>query len=354
MTARGWMKDLTMAVGGVTLAMALTGCDDDPTGPAPQAGIETAVVVNSIALSVTVFPVDSPQRARTIGLAPAGTPASLAVRGNLAAVPLGLFPALAVVDLSTGDVRTVPLRNNSGATGAAFLNDSIVYVADSNLNSLSRVNVFSLQVEAEIAVGIFPQAVAVAEGRVFVMNAELDLAFRPARNGVVSVVDPTTNTVASSIFLTGFNPSAVAPGPDGLLYVVNSGTFGQGDGSLSVVDPATLAEDEHHAGFGEFPGGIAFGPDGHAYVSAFSYGVAIWNASDDAFLRPPANPLVIQGHMTSSGVGFDTSGRLYSLIPGDCINPSMVMRLNADLSFDREIDVGVCPIAIAFTRLEAP
>ncbi len=186
------------------------------------------------------------------------------------------------------------------------------------------------------------------------MNAELDASFRPARNGVVSVVDPATNAVASSILLTGFNPSGVTLGPDGLLYVVNSGTFGQGDGSLSVVDPATLMEDGHHAGFGEFPGGIAFGPDGHAYVSAFSYGVAVWSTSDDAFVRPPSSPLVIQGHMTSSGVGFDSSGRLYSLVPGDCIMPSVALRLNADLSFDREIDVGVCPIAIAFTRLEAP
>ncbi len=58
--------------------------------------------------------------------------------------------------------------------------------------------------------------------------------------------------------------------------------------------------------------------------------------------------------MTSSGVGFDSSGRLYSLVLGNCMDPSVVARLNADLSFDREIDVGVCPIAIAFTRLEAP
>lgn len=354
MTARGWMTGLCLAVGGLAFAVALTGCDDDPTRPNPPAGIETAVVVNSIDLSVTIFPVDSPQNARTIGLAQAGTPVSLAVRGNRAVVPLGLFPALAVVDLSSGDVQTVPLRNNSGATGVAFLNDSIVFVANSNLDSLSRVNVFSLQVEAEIAVGVFPQSVAVAGGRVFVMNAELDANFQPSNPGVVSVVDPTTNTVASSITLTGFNPSAVTLGPDGLLYVVNSGTFGQGDGSLSVVDPTALAEIEHHAGFGEFPGGIAFGPDDHAYVSAFSYGVAVWNSSDDTFVRPPSNPLVIQGHMASAGVRFDSSGRLYSLAPGDCINPSVVARLNADLSFDREIDVGVCPIAIAFTRLEAP
>ncbi len=354
MTARGWMKGLGMAVGGLSFAVALTGCDDDPTRPTPATEIETAVIVNSIDLSVTVFPVDSPQSARIIGLAQAGTPVSLAVRANVAVVPLGLFPALAVVDLSSGNVQTVPLRNNSGATGAAFLNDSIVYVANSNLDSLSRVNVFSLQVEAEIAVGVFPQAVAVAGAQVFVMNAELNANFQPANPGVVSVVDPTTNTVASSISLTGFNPSGVTLGPDGLLYVVNSGSFGQGDGSLSVVDPTTLAEDEHHAGFGEFPGGIAFGPDGHAYVSAFSYGVAVWNTSDDAFLQSPTNPLVIQGHMTSAGVRFDSSGRLYSLIPGDCINPSVVVRLNADLSFDREIDVGVCPVAIAFTRLEAP
>lgn len=343
----------------VALTLVATACTGDgPTRPGGVAEVETAAVLNSIDLSLTVFPVDAPQSARSIGLAQAGSPVSLAVRGNRAAVPLGLLSSLAIVDLAAGEVDTViPLPDGSGATGVAFFNDSIAYVANPNLNSVSRVNVLSGVVGPDsIPVSIFPQAVVASSDRIFVMNGELDASFRPARQGVISVIDPTTNSVSSTILLSGSNPSAASFGRDGRLYVVNSGTFGWEDGSLSVVDPGTLSEVEHHPGFGEFPGGIAFGPDGLAYVSAFAYGVAVWDPIAVSFVRPPSDPLIARGHTTSSGVGFDSNGRLYSLIPGDCIGPSVAVRLGPppDLGFDREIDVGVCPIGIAFTTVQSP
>jgi DNA-binding beta-propeller fold protein YncE len=312
--------------------------------------VETAVVLNSIDLSITVFPVDSITETRTVGLAQAGSPVTMAARNNRIVVPLGFFPAAAVVNLATSDVSTVPLPDNSGATGVAFLNDSIAYVANPNINSVSRINVNSGAAEREIAVGIFPQAVAVAQGRVFVFNAELDLSFRPARTGVVSVIDPSSDSVVSVIFLSGFNPSAARLGPDGLLYVLNSGTFGQGDGSLSVVNPTALDEVEHHGGFGEFPGDIAIDDAGRAYISSFAYGIAVWDAVADTFISPPSDPLVIDGNSISSGVGLDSEGRLYTLIPGDCTAPSVALRTTGGPV--EEIAVGVCPIAITFAEVE--
>jgi hypothetical protein len=335
----------------IVIPIVIASCDDT-VGFEPLTGVETAVVVNSIDLSITVFPIDSPQVARGIGLAAAGSPVSGAARGNVAVVPLGFFPAAAVVDLLTDDVRTIPLPANSGATGVAFLNDSIAYVANPNINSVSVVNVSSATAGAEISVGTFPQAVAAVGDRVFVMNGELDVNFQPARPGRISVIEAGSNTVIDTIVLSGFNPSAAALGPGGLLYVVNSGSFGQGDGSLSVVNPEALAEAAHHPGFGEFPGDIAFDDAGYAYVSSFAYGIAVWDAVGDSFISPPSDPLVVDGHTTSSGVGIDSDERLYTLIPGDCIAPSVAIRLDAQRTLDREIDVGVCPIAVTFTHLE--
>jgi DNA-binding beta-propeller fold protein YncE len=334
----------------VALAIAIVGCDDT-TGVVPVTGVEVAVALNSIDLSITVFPVDSPSQGRAIGLAAAGSPVSVAARGNTVVAPLGFFPAAAVVDLATGELGTIPLPDNSGATGVAFLNDSIAYVANPNLGTVSVINVAAGTAGDEIDVGVFPQAVAVWGDTVFVLNAELGLDFRPARQGVVSAIDASSNTVVGSVFLTGFNPAAAAFGPDGMLYIVNSGAFGDGNGSLSVVDPATLDELEHHDGFGEFPGDIAFDDAGYAYVSSFAYGIAVWDAVGDSFIYAPDDPLVVEGHAISSGVGMDSDGRLYTLIPGDCIAPSVAIRLDATLAFDREIDVGVCPIAVAFTRV---
>ncbi len=340
---------------GVTLAFAgvlvLAGCDDDATGVVAPAGVETAVVLNSVEISLTVFAVDSPAAARTIGLGPDGSPVSVAARNQLAVSPLGLLPALAVADLRSGEVRRIGLPANSGATGVAFVNDSIVYVGNPNLNTVSVVDVRNERlVGAQIPVGVFPQAIVRIGDRVFVMNAELDASFQPARPGRVSVIDVSTRTVVDSIPLSGLNPTAGALGPDGLLYIVNAGSFGQGNGSLSVVSPTQLSEIEHHGGFGEFPGSIAIDPDGLAYISAFDFGVAIWDIGSDSFVRPPSDPLVVQGIANSGGVGLDSSGRLYTLVP-ECTGPSVALRLNPDLSFDREIEVGVCPFGIAFTTI---
>jgi len=335
----------------VAITLSSMACNDDsPTGPVLPAGVETAVVVNSIDLSITVIAVDSIDARRTIGIGQAGSPVSLAARGSYAIAPMGFLSSATVVNLATGDVLSVALPDNSGATGVAFLNDSIAYVANPNLNTVSPVNVFAATAGDEIDVGGFPQGLIASADRLFVLNAELDDTYRPAKAGGVSVIDPSSNTVISTIILTGFNPSAAAFGPDGLLYVVNSGTFGQADGSLSVIDPTTLGEVEHHPGFGEFPGDIAFGPDGNAYVSSFGYGIAAWDAAADTFINSPSDPLVVEGQSISSGLGFDGYGRLYTLIPGDCIAPSVAYRVTGGDT--DEIGVGVCPIDIAFTRVE--
>lgn len=346
-----WMGLMALAC-----AMLAAGCDDDDGVGPDFSGVETAVVVNSIDLSITVFPVDTPTSRRATGLGQAGSPVSGAAREGLVVVPMGLLASASVVDLARDSVWSIPLPAGSGATGVDFLNDSIVYVANPNLNTVSRLNARRGTAHEEIAVGTFPQAVAVARGRVFVANGELDQTFRPAGPGTVSVIDPGSNSVVGTIILMGLNPSAMALGPDGLLYVVSSGAFGQGNGSLSVVDPTSLQELEHHDGFGEFPGDIAIDDAGLAYISSFAFGIAVWDAVGDSFISPPADPLVLDGNTISSGVGLDSAGRLYSLIPGDCVAPGELVRTGpaAEAASTETIPVGVCPIAIAFTRVESP
>ena len=348
---------------GLTLALLLgfgpAGCDEDTTlGVGESPPVEVAVVLNSVDLSLTIFPVDSPAVSRTIGLGPAGSPVTLAVRGGLAAVPMGLVPALAVADLQSGDVRTVALPDSSGGTGVAFVNDSIVYVANPNRNSVSVVNVRRGALGPEIPVGVYPQFIIADRGRVFVLDGEL-VNFAPARNGRVTVIDPATRTVTDSLTLGGRNPQKGKIGPDGLLYVIDSGDFGMGNGSLSVVNPFQGVEVRNDDGFGEFPGDLAFDAGGLVYVTSFSYGVAVWDPGRLRFVHPPDDPLVIGGFPSASGAGADSDGRLYVLVPGpdpedpttSCAVPSVALRSAPDGSFDRQIPVGICPIAIDFTTI---
>jgi len=346
-------------LGSLSGALFLAACFGDSTEPLPPETAEVGVVLGSVDLSLTIFDVENPTQTRVVGLAPTGSPVSLAVRGELAAVPLGFVPAVAVVDLKEGVVlRTVGLPDGSGATGVGFLNDSIVLVANLDLNSVTPVNVLAGTRGSNIAVGRYPQAIVVEGGRAFVLNAELALdptTGFPVPDGpsTVSVIDIESLTVTSTIRLSGENAGAGVVGPDGRLYIVNSGSFGLANGSLSVVNLTGLPEEvEHHPGFGDFPGSLALGPAARAFVGAFSYGVVIWDTSLDVFIRGPANAVEPGGVPSTSGVGLDEAGRLYTLTPGFCDSPGAANRHDGGYDVEITIPVGICPFAIAFTTIE--
>jgi hypothetical protein len=338
----------------ILVLLTIVAACDDSSGPTTPQGQELAVVVSSSDRLLTVFPVDSPQGAFAIGLGAAGSPVTVAARKQFAVVPLGTFPAAAVVDLAQRRVAfTVPLPAGSGATGVGFVNDSIALVANSSLNSVTPINVLRGTASAAIAVGNYPQAIVSSGDTAYVLNGELGPNFQPLGPGKVSVIAGNPLRVVGTVNLTGNNTLAGVIGRDGFLYVVNAGAFGQANGSLSVVDRRTMVETRRDAGFGEFPGAIAVGTDGRLFVAAFGYGVAIYDPASRTFVQTPTTAIKPGGIAGASGVGVDSSGRIYTLKP-ECRNPSSIFRLTASLAIEREIPVGICPIGIAFTRFTAP
>jgi hypothetical protein len=329
---------------------ALAACDSTSAAPPPNP-TRLEVVVNSIDNSVTLIPVDSTAPVvRTVGLGSvAASPVTVAARKRYAVIPEGTYPFAAVVDLIGGTLAgSVALPANSGATGAGFLNDSIVIVGNSNRNTVTPVNVNRLTAGAEVAVGVFPQAVVEGkDGRVFVLNGNL-VNFSPAGPGSVTVIDATGHA-AGTVQLTGINPAAgVVVGTK--LYVINSGTFGGNNSSLSVVNLTTLVEERLVGGFGEFPGAIAAGPDGNVYVGVYGSGIVVWNPTSLAFVRSIGNPVVPGGAPPISALGFDYAGRLHTTNPGDCASAGKAYRLTS-LTLERTIATGICPFAIAFAEV---
>jgi hypothetical protein len=330
------------------MAVLFAACRGDSTGPGARG--EVAVVLNSVENSLTVVSVEGGGEPRTIGLGGANaTPTTLAVRGNLAAVPLGLYPFVAVVDLSAGAVlRTVALSEGSGATGVAFLNDSIAVVANPELNTVTPVNVLRGTTGAQIAVGTYPQRVVASGGRVYVVNANLEM-FSPAGPGSVTVVDENL-AVAGTIALSGFNPGA-AVFVGGRLYVVHSGNWGVEDGSLSAVDVSAATEIDHHTGFGDGPVDASASPVGRLYVAAWGEGIFVWDPLTKLFTRDPADPLRPDGAQSVSATGFDDAGRLYAIDPGNCTAPGRLLRLGDGGTVTRTVQVGVCPVAVIFAEV---
>jgi hypothetical protein len=324
----------------------------DPAEPPAIPPVEVGIVLNSVDNSITVF-VSDEGGSFTIGLGADGTPTALAASEGLAAVPLGMTPAVAVVDLQAGAMRhTIPLPQGSGASGIAMAGGGTAVVSNPGLNSVSVLNLVAGERLADIAVGPYPEAIVVEGPTAYVVNRHLGADFLPTGPASVTVVDLGTREASGTIPLSGTNPgSAVLH--DGRLYVLHAGRWGMNDGSLSIVNPATRTETLHVEGFGNFPGSLTVGPTGLLHVGSFSYGIAIWEPVSRAFVRDPDQAVQPGGATTISDVGFDADGRLYAVRPY-CVpgQPDRVLRLDTSFAVEREIVVGNCPTAILFTDLE--
>jgi hypothetical protein len=330
-------------VAAAAAAVALGCADTNAPLPDPE---EVLLVVNSTASTLSIVPVDAPRKAVAVPLTgTTPTPVGVSARKDIAIVPLGLDNAVAVVDLrAAAVVRTVPLPDNSGATGSTVVDDSIAYVGNPNLNSVSRVN-YLTGTTSEVTVGQYPQGMIFTRGKVFVLNGNL-VDFKPAGPSWISVVDPTLNALAGpgdSIPLTGPGNAGFADvAPDGLLYVMNTGDYASGEGRLSVVDPVARTELASHAGFGTGPGNVASDGGSHLFVSSFAEGVMEFDLDSNKVVRGAGHGIEVPGN---SAVAVDSKGRLYAISSGPCSGgkPGVAHVFDSSLTEIRTIALGECP-----------
>ncbi|HET6578653.1 MAG TPA: hypothetical protein VFG66_10030 [Gemmatimonadales bacterium] len=338
---------LARTLASLPLAGALllaAGCaDTNAPLPPPQ---EVLLAVNSTANTLSIVPVDAPASAVAVELGgTTPTPVGVAARGGIAIVPMGLDNAVAVVDLRAASVlRRVPLPANSGATGVAVVDDSIAYVGNPGINSVSRVNYLTGQT-SEVPVGIFPQGMVFTRGKLFVLNGNL-VNFAPAGASWITVVDPVTNTVADgidSIPLTGEgNAGFGTVSGDGLLYVMSSGDFSGGEGRLSTIDPVGRTELASFSGFGTGPGSVASDGEASIYVSSFAEGLMVFDTDSNRVLRGAGQGVPVP---SNSAVAVDSKRRVYAIESGPCSGgqPGVAHVFDAKLTEIRTIPLGECP-----------
>jgi len=289
----------------LTLAAAalLAGCDGSSDGPfaggstflaGTSADPAIGVVLNGFSRSITLFHAAEPttQHQIALGSSEAITPTGAAVRGRRLVVPLGNAASVAVVNLATESVERVFTFAGGNATGAEWVSDDTIIAANLLGDYVGRLRLSQggAAITDTVHVAPAPTVVAVAGGRVLVVSGNLDDDFAPLGNGIVSAVDPQTMRVTGTVSV-GPNPQAAAVGPDGKLYVVNTGDYFAVQGSLSIVNPQTLIVEATVPGFGLGPGAITIGADGLAYVSSYLYGTVVWNTATRQFVRGPADPL---------------------------------------------------------------
>ena len=346
-------RSISSRLATVLIPTTLLAACADTSAPAPPSA-EVLLAVNSTEVSLSVVPLDNPGAGITIPLGGVtATPVGVSAHNGIALVPMGLDNAVAVVDLVNAAVaRTIPLEANSGATGSAIVDDSIAYVANPNLNTVTRVNYLTGDT-ASIEVGVYPQGVLFTRGRIFVMNGNL-VNFAVAGESWITVIDPTTNAKAAGI------DSIPLPGPgnagfadvasDGLIYVMNTGGYNPSDlGRLSVVDPVDRVELGNFGGFGNAPGPIAaFGEA--VYVSSYAEGTMLFDTKDKKVTRGAGNGAPVPSNAT---VAVDSKGTVYALETGPCAGgaPGQAHVLKSDLTETGTIPLGECSVGAVVTLI---
>ena len=248
--------------------------------------------------------------------------------------------------------RTIQLSAGSGATGVAIVDDSIAYVGNPNLNTVTRVNYITGDT-ASVAVGVYPQGIIFTRGKIFVMNGNL-VNFAPAGPSWLTVIDPVTNAHATgidSIPLPGPGNAGFADvGSDGLLYVISTGDFFGGQGRLSIVDPVGRTEVGNFGGIGTGPGALAADAGERLFISSFSEGLMEFNTVTRTLVHGAGDGIQIAGN---SAVEVDSKGRIYAISTGPCQGgtPGVAHVLRTNLSESGTIPLGECAIVAAVTKI---
>jgi hypothetical protein len=328
-----------------------------PSAPPPE---EVLLAVNSTEASLSIVPVNQPSAAVKVPLGGTSpTPVGVSALNGIALVPMGFDNSVAVVDLKTAGVdRIVPLPANSGATGSAVIDDSIGYVANPNVNTVTRVNYLTGDT-ASVAVGVYPQNVIYLRGKLFVVNGNL-VAFAPAGPSWLTVIDPVTNKKTmsgpDSIALPGpGNAGFATPGGvnDPFFYVMNTGSYFSGEGALSIIDPVTGKVDLTVGGFGTGPGNVATDGGHRLFISSYTEGMMEFNTDTRSTVLGAGHGIAIP---SNSAVAVDSQGRIYAIDTGPCAGgvPGVAHVLRPDdLTQSGTITLGECPVGVVVTKIPA-
>ena len=325
-------------------AVGLTACSNSDTGPAAERtflsgttgdpGIALTVSSSRNALLMLQTGAPTTRIEIPLGASSTVTPVDFAVRGTKASIPLGNAASVALVDLSTQRIERFFTFASGNATGSAWADDSTIIACNQSKNYCGRIRTgrTTNTITDTVRVAAFPTDVEVVSGRVFVISSNLDANYQQIGNGIVTEVNPATNTVVRT-FTVGPNPQYAAPTADGTrLLVTNSGDYGSNNGSLSIVNLTANTVEAPISGFGDFPGPIAIDALGRVFVSSFSFGTIVWDSNARTFLRGTSNPICAKALSSSgtsvcrgsSGAMLAPNGKLVQAFFGSSSQPSQL------------------------------
>lgn len=342
----------------------LTACDSDSSTSPKTTGFlagtssnhQIGLVINSVGRSLTLFQLGDPTVTQDIALGTSNniSPVGFAIRGRRIAIPLGDAASVAYADLDTTTVLRYFTFTDGNATGSAFVNDTTIIAVNLLRGYVGRFTIG--QASASIADTVTvaapqPTAVIMAGTRAMIVSTNEDANYQPLGNGVVTAVDPTNMHVIGSVSTGGTNPNGAALGPDGFLYVVNTGDY-VNPGSLTIINPATLQAIATIPNMGVGPGDISIDANGIAYISSYSFGTLVWNTQTRQFVRDVNNPVCAPkiggGCKGAASAVTDASGNLYQVFGGSLTEPAKVYVYHSGtFALTDSVATGSGPVSLA-------
>lgn len=344
---------MTRSLALIGLALVATACGSDTvTGPKGFLHGQVGLVVNSTGRALTMFQLASPDSQRTVSLGGSNaiTPVDASVRGTLALVPLGDAASAALIDLTKPAIKRIFLYPSGFATGSAFVDDTTIVIDNTGNGTIGRVTVnqSSDSISDTATVAPMPSAIVVTGSTAYVVSANEDANFNSLGNGILTAVNLSTMKVSGSVTLGGINSTAGALGPDGKLYILNTGDF-VNPGSISIVDPSSmtvLETDPTIVG----PGAIQIDASGLAYISSFNIGTVIYNTVSKTYVRGTNNPLCAPSPAGCRGAfdaTVDSHGNVYQTFFGTQTLPGQVFVYAASTyTLTDSVSAGVGPTAL--------
>ncbi len=217
------------------------GCEDDPTSPEDSVSYNFGnglIVLNEGGwgqnnAGVTYKSFDSDSLFQNVfsnanGGAALGDVANhMIINDKKAYIVVNGSDKLEIVGLEDFKIsKTVTFRHDAKPRQVAVYNSNAYVSAFSGY--VYKVSLSSGVVADSIAVGLYPESITEAGGKLFVANTGY------GSDSTVSVIDPSTGTNVKTITV-GLNPQFAVKGTDGYLYVVNTGSYSPGSNVVSGV-----------------------------------------------------------------------------------------------------------------------